>query len=99
MTAYIRNNEKKNRIFAKRERELLHAIKHDVSQEQLLLAAEFVRAAKISVFKCRFAMIGENQPHNFAPEEIAEHNKKLDEWLSISAEAIVERYRLGLPPP
>lgn len=28
MTSYVANHEKKNRIFAKRERELIHSIKH-----------------------------------------------------------------------
>jgi hypothetical protein len=42
MTAYLANHEKKKRIVAKRERELVHATKHWFAAEKLLLAAEIV---------------------------------------------------------
>lgn len=93
MTAYIANHEKKHRIFAKRERELLHAIKHSFTEEKLLLTAEKLRAAKVSVFKCSFSKNSINQPHNFSPEEIAADNKQLELWLSMSSEEIVSMYR------
>jgi hypothetical protein len=93
MTAYIANHEKKNRIFAKRERELRHAIKHGFPPEKLMVAAERVRAAKIAVFKCRFSKDSENQPHNFSPEEIAVHDRQVQLWLARSADEIIEVYR------
>jgi len=95
MTAYVANHEKKNRIFAKRERELVHAIKHNHPPEKLTKAAEKLRAAKIAVFKCRFTKNSENQPHNFAPEEMAVHDRQLQLWLSYSADEIVNIFRPG----
>jgi hypothetical protein len=93
MTAYVANHEKKLRIFAKRERELLHAIKHDAPAEKLSVAAERLRAAKINVYKCRFTKNCENQPHNFSPEEYAENNNELQRWLSMTTDDIVKSYR------
>jgi hypothetical protein len=93
MTAYIANHEKKNRIFAKRERELCHAIKHSFPEERLLVAAEKLRSAKVAVFKCRFTKNSENQPYQFAPEEMAAHDRQVQLWLSYSANEIVNLYR------
>jgi hypothetical protein len=95
MTAYIANHEKKNRIFAKREREMLHAIRHGFPAEKLLIAAEKLRAAKMAVFKCRFTKNSENQPYQFAPEEMAAHDRQVQFWLSSSADEIVDMYRSG----
>ena len=96
MTSYVANHEKKNRIFAKRQRELLHAIKHEVPAERLLIAAERLRAAKIGVFKCRYSKSSEKQPHSFSPEADAAHNKQLQRWLSMSADEIVGMYRAAV---
>jgi hypothetical protein len=97
MTAYIANHEKKRRIFAKREREMRHAIKHVAPAEKLRVAAEKLRAAKIGVFKCRYTMNSENQPHDFSPEEAAVHDDEVRRWMSMSAEEIVEMYRSSAP--
>jgi hypothetical protein len=93
MTAYIVNHEKKQRLFAKRERELLHAIKHQLAEEKLMLAAEKLRAARIGVAKCRFTQYSENQPHNFSAEETAQKDNELKRWLTVSADEIIQRYR------
>jgi hypothetical protein len=93
MTAYIANHEKKNRIFAKRERVLVHAIKNGYSTEKIAIAAEKLRGAKMAVFKCRFARSTVRQPHTFAPEELAFHDGQVQQWLSISTAEIIERYR------
>jgi hypothetical protein len=95
VTAYIANHEKKFRIFAKRERELLHAIKHDYSVEKIVIAAEKLRFAKLGVFKCRFSMNSPRQPHEFNATEVATHNQQVHRWLSMSAEEIVDLYRGG----
>jgi len=92
MTAYIANHEKKNRIFEKRERELRHAIKHGFPLDKLHERAELLRAAKISVFKCKFTKNCENQPSNFSAAEMAARNKELAHWLAMSAEEIAEAY-------
>ena len=97
MTCYVANHEKKNRIFAKREQELRHAIKHNLPADKILLAAEKVRAAKIAVFKCRFTKHSTNQPQSFRPEEIAAHDEELRRWLSMSGDEIVSTYLPGVP--
>ena len=97
MTAYVANHEKKKRIFAKREQEMLHALKHDLSLEKLLVAAEKLRAAKIGVFKCRFSKNSEKQPHSVSPEEMAAHNDEVKLWLEISVDDIVDLYRARVP--
>jgi hypothetical protein len=93
MTVYLANYRKKQRIFAKREQELRHALKHGFPPKKLLRAAEKLRAAKIAVFKCYFSSRGPVQPHTFSPQAMAEHNPDLRQWLEMSAEAIVSMYR------
>jgi hypothetical protein len=93
MTAYIANHEKKKRIFAKRERELVHAIRRQFAVEKLMVAAEKLRSAKIGVAKCRFAKHSEKQPYNFSAEETALRDKELQLWLTMSADEIVHLYR------
>ena len=93
MTAYIASHEKKNRIFAKREREMLHAIKHGFPAEKLALVADKLRVAKINVFKCRFSKNSAKQPHNFSAAELAEYDKQVRRWLSMTSEEIVDVYR------
>ena len=95
MTAYIANHEKKNRLFAKRERELLHAIKHEFSNARLEAAAERLRAAKLAVFKCRFTMNSVRQPHAFSPQQLATCDQRIRLWLAMSTEEIINRYRGG----
>jgi hypothetical protein len=92
MTAYVANHQKKNRIFAKRERELLHAIKHGRPHEKLLVAVEKLRAAKIAVFKCQLTKNSENQPHNFSAEQLALHDKQIEHWLAMTSDEIVAMY-------
>lgn len=93
MTAYIANHQKKNRIFAKRVRELVHAIKNGYSSEKLAVAAERVREAKMNVFKCRFAKSTVSQAHNFSPAELAAGDAKIREWLTMSTAEIIEKHR------
>jgi hypothetical protein len=93
MTAYIVNHQKKNRIFAERERELRHAIKHEAPQRKLIAAAEKLRTAKVAVFKCRFNRNGSRPPHAISLEEMAATNSTLRSWLTRSADEIVAIYR------
>jgi len=88
MTAYVANHEKKNRIFAKREQELLH-----VSDEKIAVAAEKVREAKMNVFKCRFSKSSPHQPHTFLPEQAAADDQKIQQWLLMSTADIIANYR------
>jgi hypothetical protein len=92
MTAYIANHEKKKQCFAKRERELRHLIKHSAPAEKQRVAAERLRAAKMGVFKCRYAMTSENMPHSFSPEAEALSDDEVRQWLEIMADQILEMY-------
>ena len=93
MPAYVANHEKKKRIFAKRERELLHAIQHRFALEKLPVAAEKLRAARIGVAKCKFTEDSEYQPHNSSAEQMAVKVRELQQWLSMSVDEIIELYR------
>lgn len=93
MTAYIASHEKKNRIFAKRERELIHAIKHQLPDKKLLGLAEKMKLAKLSAIKCRFMKNSSKQPYLFSLTETASKDKGLEHWLSVSLEELVESYR------
>jgi hypothetical protein len=93
MTRYLANHQKKNRIFAKRERELVHAIKNGLPAKELAKRAGRARDAKISVFKCRFAKSTELQPHAFSIEDLAKKDEQVRKWLTASTSEIVEMYR------
>lgn len=95
MAGYVPNYQKKNRIFAKREQELLHAIKHGGSRQTLLKLAEKLRTAKIAVFKSRFAETTLMEPHKFDPHDIALHNGQVQRWISMAADEIVDLYCSG----
>ena len=97
MPAYVANHEKKKRIFAKRERELIHAIKNCFPDDKVLVAAEKLREAKMNVFKCDFSKCSINQPHTFSPEKVATNTPKVQIWLSMSSDDIIEMYRAKAP--
>jgi hypothetical protein len=92
MTGHV-NHERKDRILAKRELELLHAIKNGFPSQEVASRAEEVREAKIRAFKCRFAKSSALQPYKFSPEEMAANSRQVREWLSLSTADIVEIYR------
>ena len=86
MTAYIYNNQKKKRLFKKREQELRHAIKNKHSQKKIILAAENVRKAKLQVFKSNFSDKSVLPASKFKPLG------KAKEWLELSVERIIENH-------
>jgi len=89
MTAYIANHQKKKRIFQKRETEMVHAIKHNYSQEKLEKAAEKLREAKLNVFKSEFS------ENSVLPASSYEPGVKAKEWEEISVSKIIEQYRIN----
>ena len=97
MTAYVANHEKKNRLFAKRERELIHALKHSFSDDKTAAAAERLRDAKMGAFKCQFARFTAHQPHTLSPQEMAADNEQVRKWLLKSTADIIETYRKKIP--
>ena len=86
MTSYLVNHQKAKRVFAKRETELLHAIKNDYTRAKIVRAAERVREAKIKVFKAVFSQ------HSVLPASAYEPDEKAKRWLSRPVEEIIEEY-------
>ncbi len=87
MTAYLANHQKKHRIFRKREKEIIHAIKNDFSREKLEAAAEKLREAKLNVFKSEFSK------KSVLPATSYEPGSKAQEWASFSTSEIINSYR------
>ena len=87
MAAYLANHQKKKRLLAKRERELLHALGNDLSDARIIKAAERLRAAKLSIFKMEFSRTSTLPASPYLPEGEAL------EWLEMSVDAIVAKYR------
>ena len=87
MAAYLANHQKKKRLLAKRERELLHALGNDLSDARIIKAAERLRAAKLSIFEMEFSRASTLSASHYLPEGEAL------EWLEMSVDAIVAKYR------
>lgn len=86
MSNYIPQNQKKNRLFSKRERELAHAIRHTQPLEKLEALAEKLRAAKMGVFKDRF--------DQFEGRIMKEEDKKLvQKWMTMTNQEILAEYQ------
>ena len=98
MAGIIPHHDQKNRIFAKRERALIHAIKNELSREKVAAAAERLREAKMAVFKCRFALYTTREPHTFSAEEMAVSNKQVRKWISMRTTDIIEMYHPRAKP-
>ena len=92
MAGYIPHYQKKNRIAAKRERELVHAIRNEFSSVKLDQAAERLREAKLAAAKSRWAASTSAQSHDFDPAHLAKKDKSIARWLNSSTEEIVEIY-------
>jgi len=87
MTAYLANHQKKQRIFKKRERELIHALKNGHSDEKIEKAVEKLRTAKLNTFKSNFSA------NSVLPAEYYEPTNEAKIWESYSVEEIIELYR------
>tara|TARA_R110002096_G_scaffold80412_3_gene188401 strand:+ start:380 stop:673 length:294 start_codon:yes stop_codon:yes gene_type:complete len=92
MAGYVPNYQKKNKIAAKRERELLHAIRHNFDQDKILLAAQKFQDAKIAAAKSRWAQRTFAPSHDFSAEAIAKEDKRLAKWVDTTPEKIAETY-------
>jgi len=86
MAGYLPHHQKKDRIFNKREKELVHAIKNEYSKEKLVKAAEKLREAKLGVFKSRFSQ------KSVLPAECFAGNEKSRKWEQMDVEEIIEMY-------
>ncbi len=88
MTAYIANNQKKNKLFNKRVYELEHAIKNEFSHEKIEKIAEKVREAKLSVYKSRFSEKSVLPASSWEPDELAK------KWQAYTVDEIIHECKL-----
>ncbi len=95
MAGYIPHYQKKNRIAAKRERELIHAIRNELESARVERAAERLREAKLAAAKSRWAAGTSAQSHEFDAAALARKDKSVARWLSSTTEEIVEIYSRG----
>ena len=96
MTGYVPHYQKKNRIAAKRERELVHAIRNELDSEKINRAAERLREAKLAAAKSKWAAKTSAQSHEFDPAYLAKNDKSIAKWLNSSTEEIIEMYARGV---
>lgn len=85
-------NENKDRIFRKRERELIHAVKNDYSHEKLEQAAENLREAKLRAIKARLDRRSVFPSHTFTHERMGKLDKGAKKWIALSTDDILEMY-------
>ena len=87
MTSYVVNHLKKKTLLAKRERELVHALRNGFPASRLTRSAEAVRAAQLSVFKMHFSRTSTRPASYYRPEGEAL------EWQELSVEDVLDKYR------
>jgi hypothetical protein len=86
MAGYAPNWRKQDRLFQKRERELLHALRTNASREKVAEAVENLRNAKLQIFKARFSQNSLLPAHAYVP------GKKAEFWQSLTQEEILSKY-------
>jgi len=95
MTCYIRNDQKKRRILARNESQLLRVLRRGGSERAILEAAEAVRASTVRVLRVERARILPSSDLSYAARY-----KKIDsqvaECLVMPLDAIVSKYRREL---
>ena len=94
MAGYV-PHYKKNRIAAKRERELVHAIRNEFDSQKIARAVERLREAKLAVAKTRWAAKKSAQSYEFDPVHLAKEDKSNAKWLNSSTEGIIKIYARG----
>jgi hypothetical protein len=93
MPAYPPRNlpVRKQEILLKREVSLLHALRHDYSQEKIHKAATAVREAHINLSKAKLVIVRREDKDNHARvENVLEEESK---WQAMSIEDIVHHYQ------
>ena len=94
MANYVVNHQKKCRILARRESDLLRALQRGESEEKVKSAAEEVRAARVRVLNVRRSLVPPcDGPHAAELEAIDE---EIRECLSTPVDAIVQEFLRNL---
>ena len=92
MAGYRPNYQKKLRIAAKRERELLHAIRHAYSKDKIVDVAERLRHAKLAAYKAQWAQHTSSRLENYSVAVEAEKHKHIAKSLNAPVETMIEWY-------
>jgi hypothetical protein len=92
MAGYIPSYQKKNRIAAKRERELSHAIRHEFSPDKIENAAEALRQAKLSAYKAQWAARSHQPLQYYSADGAAVTHEHVAKWASASIKTIIDWY-------
>lgn len=93
--------QKKTRLVAKRERQLLAAIKRNLSREKIIQAAENLRQAHLAVLKSEASRIlVEGKVYGTFPKPDSHDRDRLNaKWTSITTEQIIEMYEKRINNP
>jgi hypothetical protein len=92
---HLSDNQKKRRILARRESDLVRALQRGESEEKLKSAAAEVRAARIRVLNMKRSLVPPcDGPHAVRLSNI---DDEIRESLATSADAIIQEYRRKLP--
>jgi hypothetical protein len=94
MSNYVPYNRKKKEILARREQELLHALGQAASRQDLIRAAEDVRAAQLRVLAAERATVPPCEKH---AKRLAPIDAESRRWANMPVEVIVAEYRSKLP--
>jgi hypothetical protein len=87
MANYISGKQKKIKTFKKRERELIHAIKNEYSNEKLIKAVKKLREAKIQAIRAQ------SSPANLSVDESSEFkNRLVNKWELYTDDEIIKLY-------
>jgi hypothetical protein len=95
MPCYIANHQKKRRILARRESDLLRAFQRGESEEKVKRAAEEIRAARVRVLNVERSRIRPCDGPHAARFEIIDN--QIQECLSMPVDATIREYRRKLP--
>jgi hypothetical protein len=91
----LSDNQKKRRILARRESDLLRDLQRGETEEKLRSAAEELKDARIRVLKMKRSLVPPcDGPHAVRLRNI---DDEIRECLSTPADAIVQEYRRRLP--
>ena len=83
---------RKKEILEKREQELRHAIRHKVSEEKLIKAAEKVRTSQLKVFKGILEQFRYKDVQKNGSKPGAKAIREQERWQKLSIEEIIAMY-------
>jgi hypothetical protein len=95
MASYVPWYGKKREQLAKHEREFVALLQNTADTRKLRKAAEIVRAAQVRALKAQLARLPASEK---SADVIANLEREIQFWLELPLAAILEMYRLKVPP-